>query len=290
MKKYITLILPVIVFLLTYDAKGQNEVQVAISDMKENSSTMMFILTKIDENMEKDKHKDLEKNIHDFKALATKVQETGSLFKDEYRVEIDVKCNALAKNVVQFEKTVHASKFLDKHDELESSISQLNSNTKDLRSYIDDLDAYANELLIEERIEIVYIEEGKPADEAVTSGGGVREKVSTQTTSDSSTKASLKNKSDAIGIQLDGINNAFKYKMYKDIGKYCNKIMDLCDDMSAGTSYESLSTSVTELKKSAHDLEHFSIEGHSKHDEMHHEHDHLKKLYSKISEHIDSNY
>jgi|GEM_PF-4943819 len=288
MKKYITLILPVIVFLLTYDAKGQNEIQIAISDMKENSSTMMFILTKIDENMEKDKHKDLEKNIHDFKALATKVQETGSLFKDEYRVEIDVKCNALAKNVVQFEKTVHASKFLDKHDELESSISQLNSNTVDLRSYIDDLDKEVNELLIEITTDTIYVKE-KPVVKTVDSGE-VKEIVSTQTTSDSATKVSLKNKSDAIGIQLDGINNAFKYKMYKDIGKYCNKIMDLCDDMSAGTSYESLSTSVTELKKSAHDLEHFSIEGHSKHDEMHHEHDHLKKLYSKISEHIDSNY
>jgi hypothetical protein len=279
MKNYPKLALIVIAIMISPYARSQNEIQVAISNMKENTTTMKFVLSKIDENIKKDKHKELEKNVHDYETLVNKVKEDGSLFKDDISDEIDAKCEVLAESIVKFEKTVHASKLFDKHDELIASIVELNTNTADLRKYIDELDALSNEILRESTL--VFVEKEESASDRVydKSPGENRSRSS----SHSNDIGTLKNKSDAVEIQLDGIDNAFKYNKYSDIAKYCNKIMDLCEEMGDLSNNERLSEIVKEMKDTTHDLEHLSLQGHGKHNEIHHESDHLKKLHSKLN-------
>ena len=85
-------------FLAFTSVYSQNEVLSAVSELNGSTSTMQFILTKIDENVKRDKHKNLEKNIHDFEDQLNKVSSSGRVFKEEIRREIKfnyVNCNSL---------------------------------------------------------------------------------------------------------------------------------------------------------------------------------------------------
>lgn len=281
------------VFLVSPYAYGQEEVLTAVSKLKKDVATMEYILNKIEQDVEKDNHKNLEKSGHDFEALLAEIKSTGSIFRDEIRNELNSLTNALASDLVNYEKTVHKSRFLDTHKEFDNDIKALNSDFLDLKNYVNDLSGLVNEVLLTPVVDTVVVyrdreqvpasQNGNPTIEP-SSGGEVTS--NTYKKSGHSSMGSLKMKSESIGIQMNGIEYAFKYSKFKDIADYCSKISDLCEEMKSLSTDSQLTSSVSEMKEMVHDMEHLALQGHSKHDELHHEFDHLKKLHKKINTHL----
>lgn len=269
----------IILFLAFGTLQSQNEILSAVSELKGNVSTMEFILTKVDENVKKDKHKNLEKNIHDLEIQLSEVNNTSSLFKEEIRNDLGQLVNALYSDLSSLEKTVHKSKLFDSHKEFNINIQKLNLDFNALSEYITNLESLVNEILISTPSETVYVEKETTENKPVA-----KKKSHNQPTSHSANvKESLKNKCEAIGIQMEGIDYAFKQSKFDKIASYCSKISDICDDMLSLSQDQSFSESVKEMKDAAHDLEHLSLQGHEKHDQIHHEYDHLKKLHKKAN-------
>ena len=274
-----TRLIIITLFLAFTSVYSQNEVLSAVSELNGSTSTMQFILTKIDENVKRDKHKNLEKNIHDFEDQLNKVSSSGRVFKEEIRNDILIRVNALMADLSALEKTVHKSKLFDSHKEFNTNIENLNLDFNSLNDYVNNLEDVVNESLKTTITETVYVEKEATKTEPVVKS----EPYQPTSNSSNNVKESLKNKSEAIGIQMKGIDYAFKYNKYGDIGSYCGKISDLCDDMLGLSQSEHLSESVKEMKDAAHELDHLALQGHAKHDQIHHEYDHLKKLHKKVN-------
>lgn len=274
------------VFFLITDVLCQEEVLAAVSELKKDVATMEYILDKINRDVEKDDHKSMEKSGHDFELLLGEVKETGGLFRDEIRNELNSLANKLGSDLVNFEKTVHKSRFLDAHKDFENNMEELNTDFLELKQYIDELEGFVNEVLLDSEPDTVVVYRERPPVSV-----SVKEESSNSLPDNSyknsghsyENSGSLKLKCEHIGIQMNGIENAFKYDKFSDIAGYCSKISDLCEEMKLLSPNSQVAVSVSELSEMAHEMEHLALQGHSKHDQIHHEFDHMKKLHKKIN-------
>uniref|UniRef100_UPI004048CED8 hypothetical protein n=2 Tax=Flavobacteriales TaxID=200644 RepID=UPI004048CED8 len=118
--KKITLML-ITVGISLFSASGQTTAQDAISKMKQETANMDNILAQIDVSIQKDKHKEMEPQIHNLETSLSVLQDQAVYLDKTYLEGLTAKTADMQASIKDFEKIVHKSSVFDKDKELNSA-------------------------------------------------------------------------------------------------------------------------------------------------------------------------
>lgn len=275
MKRKITLTLTMAALTLL-TARGQTTAQDAVFKMKQEALTAENILVQMEYSVRKDKHKEMEVQIHDLeKSLAALQDQTVYLNKD-HKDGLTAKINDMKPTISAFKKIVHKSRLFDKDKELKSEFQRLETKLTSIKSYIDFIQNELDKAETEEQKEQAHQEghqKEKDRDKAIIN---------------------IKPKTTELETQVNKVAAAFKKSDLNDVAAHSRNIQQLCIDISAlneglePSERTAIATSLVAIKKKAGTLETLAKEGHSKHDQAHDEFDAIKKEFAKLKTQINA--
>jgi chromosome segregation ATPase len=248
----------------------QDAAQDAISSMYAETSNMKNALAQIDGVIKKDKHKDMEKEIHNVKNSLSGLRIHVNYLPNEYRDNFTGDFKTMETTIAAFENRVHKSRLFDKDKELRADFQKLNTN---LNSIIDQIEDVEKNL--------------KPLPNPNPPNGDVRPAPPSSPEPDSHGRdkaiEKIKSKNDRADDYLEDINHAFKKNAYEDIARYsrdikylCKDIEDLAEDLKDGEKSE-ITRAIGKIEDMANDLAGSAKKGHSEHVQMHDDFEHLEK-------------
>jgi hypothetical protein len=272
--KKLKLSLAAMALLLFTQAKSQTDAKSVLSVMNQELVTMQTSISQIDESIKKDKHKELDGQIHDFNNALTRFETQSEALPNEYSFSTQISAVKLSSSA--FETIAHKSKLFDKDKELANQLSQIKSNTDNLQSNFTSVKSE-----IETNMEQAHIGQHEEIKNINTSSS-----PSASSPTRDAALVNIQNAKNEIDAQLEKIVAALKASKYADVAehagnvsKICDKIIPYLNDMTEKEK-TAFSATVSSAKKEANDLQANARKGEANHDDIHH---HFEKTKSQVN-------
>lgn len=264
--KKIRLLTAVGILLFSITAKGQNDPKTAVLTMQQETSLTDNILSQISESIKKDKHKEMEVQIHSLESSLARIQDQSASLPKEYNEGLSTKINDLKTTVSEFEKLVHKSSVFDKDKQLNSKLLQLNTKFSSVKSYI----SYVNGELDKQQVQQQQ----------------QQQQQQTQNANDPNIIASINKELSTIKSTLDSMHVYNKKSNYKKIAKFgkdaansAGKISDMTL-LVKGDQKDNIKILANETKIIANKIHVAAKKGKAAHHDLH---EHMEELESKLS-------
>ncbi len=247
--------------IVSMRATGQTDAKATLAVMDQELITMQTSLSQIDGNIKKDKHKEMEKEIHSFNDALVRFETKSLTLSQEYSFGEQIK--SVKSSSEAFEKIVHKSSLFDKDKELNKQFVMLKSNVNNLKSYFNDVKS-----LIESNMEVSH---QKDHDQINNEYKAILDTALSK----------ILPLNTNIKTQLSKITVALKKNDYGDVAHHAGEVIKLCDKMLPYLSYlnekekNALTISINSTKKEATSLQTNAKKGAANHEDVHH---HFGKL------------
>lgn len=245
---------------------GQTTAQDAIFEMKKEVSTAENILLRMEYNIKKDKHKEMEKQIHDFKNTIASLSSQKVYLQEKHFSGLRNEVYDIEIVITSFEKIVHKSRLFDKDKLLKQHFENLKIKLNSAKEYID---------IIQEDIDEQEKEKEKEKKENDTIIDKDKQSHQDNHGQDEGEISVVKPKMAEIETQIHKIEASLKKNNFKDIAWHATKIQNLSLELNIysqdKTSNEmiSINTLANSLKIKAEKLESSAKGGYSNHHQIH---------------------
>ncbi|WP_445718184.1 hypothetical protein [Flavobacterium sp.] len=273
--KKITLML-ITVGISLFSASGQTTAQDAISKMKQETANMDNILAQIDVSIQKDKHKEMEPQIHNLETSLSVLQDQAVYLDKTYLEGLTAKTADMQASIKDFEKIVHKSSVFDKDKELNSAHATLETKLTSIKSYIDFVQ---NEIFKNQQEQQQQ-----------------QQSQQTQQQKDNRQKSipNLKTKVAELETQFKKASAAFAKSAFTDVGEHSEHIAKLCTALA--TLNENLNEDersanaqlLITIKEKSESNETLSKTGAKSHDQIHKNLDAIKAALHKLKDNINA--
>lgn len=131
MKKLFT----ILSLIFCFTAKSQSNVENALAVINQETISIENSISEIESVIQKDKHKDMETQIHILKNSLTQINSQVGYLPDDHRDTFVGKIKKIEISSNEFERRVHKSTLFDSDKELNNVFLQLQGDAKSVKSY-----------------------------------------------------------------------------------------------------------------------------------------------------------
>lgn len=121
--------------ILCFAAKSQSNVENALAVINQETTSIENSILEIESVIQKDRHKDMETQIHILKNSLTQINTQVVYLPEDHRDTFVGKLKKIEDSSNQFERRVHKSTLFDSDKELNNVFSQLQGDAKSVKSY-----------------------------------------------------------------------------------------------------------------------------------------------------------
>jgi len=268
-----------VAFFASFSLLGQTNLENALSKMQLEIATSESAIAEIEVRIEKDNHKEIESQIHILKASLSIIGDLTPYIK-ENKTGMLKKLEASNASTSTLEGMVHNSRFLDKDKSLDRAFETLKRDITSLKNYIQFLEDDNNE---QKEIEKKKTETSTNSNSHESTPA---EKSRTAVTTLRLGSSKIQNEIHTIEVAMKKGNYHRIHEAAEQVISYCNEMIQICNTLEYSKK-NIMKAAIEPLIESSTSLNRNAKIGKTKHHEVHHELDKVKKDSAKLESSVE---